>query len=84
MRKITPPQKRILEKLIFPEPYEKVLEETGMHQGELRDELINLISFGYIVAYETDTGLEQKLEFYDTDNLQLFTFQATKQGLAEI
>lgn len=81
MPTITSVQKLILEKLIFPEPFERILEETGLHTGTLRDELINLLSYGYVEAHETSNGREQDIDFYDTDNLQLFSFRATKQGL---
>lgn len=81
MTKPTEPQKRILDKLLYPEPFEKVQEETGMEYGVLRDELISLINYGYIVAYESDSGSEANIHFYDNDNLHLFTFKATKQGL---
>lgn len=84
MNKPTPPQKQILDKLLYPEPFEKVQEETGMDYGVLRDELISLISYGYIVAYESEEGPEADIHFYDNDNLHLFTFKATKQGLTAL
>lgn len=74
----------MLERLIFPEPFEVVMEETGLQYGELRDDLINLISFGYIEAYEQSGQKIALVNFYDTDNLQDFTFRATKKGLSAI
>ncbi|TYP94843.1 hypothetical protein LX73_0132 [Fodinibius salinus] len=83
-RKISQTEKRVLEKLIFPEKYQDILEETGLLHGELRDDLINLLSFGFIEAYERSGNKISLTSFYDTDNLQDFTFQATSKGLGEI
>lgn len=82
--KITKTEKRVLERLIFPEKFQDILEETGLMQGELRDDLINLLSFGFVEAYERTGNKISLTSFYDTDNLQDFTFQATSKGLAEI
>lgn len=83
-RKISKTEKRVLEKLIFPEKYQDILEETGLLHGELRDDLINLLSFGFVEAYERSGNKISLTSFYDTDNLQDFTFQATSKGLGEI
>lgn len=83
-RKITNTEKQVLEKLIFPEKFEVILEETGLLHGELRDDLINLLSFGFVEAYERNGNKISLTSFYDTDNLQDFTFQATSKGLTEI
>lgn len=83
-RKISISERKVLERLIFPEPFEVVMEETGLQYGELRDDLINLISFGYIEAYEESGHKIALVNFYDTDNLQDFTFRATKKGLSAI
>jgi len=83
-RKITKTEKRVLEKLIFPEEFQVILDETGLLHGELRDDLINLLSFGFIEAYERSGNKISLTSFYDTDNLQDFTFQATSKGLTEI
>ncbi len=82
--KITKTEKRVLERLIFPEKFQVIMEETGLLQGELRDDLINLLSFGFVEAYERTGNKIALTSFYDTDNLQDFTFQATSKGLAEI
>jgi len=83
-RKITKTEKQVLEKLIFPEEFQVILEETGLLHGELRDDLINLLSFGFVEAYERSGNKISLTSFYDTDNLQDFTFQATSKGLTEI
>ncbi len=82
--KITKTEKRVLERLIFPEKFQDIMDETGLMQGELRDDLINLLSFGFVEAYERTGNKISLTSFYDTDNLQDFTFQATSKGLAEI
>ena len=83
-RKITKTERRVLERLIYPEKFQVILEETGLLQGELRDDLINLLSFGFVEAYERNGDKIALTSFYDTDNLQDFTFQATSKGLSEI
>ncbi|PAU95833.1 hypothetical protein CK503_01895 [Aliifodinibius salipaludis] len=82
--KITKTEKQVLERLIFPEKFQVIMEETGLLQGELRDDLINLLSFGFVEAYERSGNKIALTSFYDTDNLQDFTFQATSKGLSEI
>lgn len=82
--KVTKTEKRVLERLIFPEKFQDIMEETGLMQGELRDDLINLLSFGFVEAYERTGNKISLTSFYDTDNLQDFTFQATSKGLSEI
>lgn len=83
-RKITNTERQVLEKLIFPETFQDILEETGLLYGELRDDLINLISYRLIEAYERSGNKIALTSFYDADNLQDFTFRATSKGLAEI
>lgn len=83
-RKITSSEQVVLEKLVFPETFEVVKEETRLQYGELRDDLINLLSFGFIEAYERQGTAITLSAFYDSDNLQDFTFRATKKGLSAI
>lgn len=84
-RKITVTERKILDKLVFPEAFEVLLEETGLQYGELRDDLINLVNFGFVEAYEKKGDAPAHFDgFYDSDNLQRFTFRATSKGLAAI
>lgn len=83
-REVTTSERSVLERLIFPERFSTIQEETGLQYGELRDDLINLMSFGYIEAYERRGNKIALTSFYDADNLQEFTFRATKRGLSEI
>jgi hypothetical protein len=83
-RKITKTEQQVLEKLIFPETFQDILDETGLLYGELRDDLINLLSFHLVEAYERSGNKISLTSFYDADNLQDFTFRATSKGLTEI
>lgn len=82
--KITPSERSVLERLIFPEPFATIMEETGLQYGELRDDLINLLNFGFVETYQFKGKKITITEFYDSDNLQNFTFRATSKGLAAI
>ena len=74
----------MLKCLIFPEPYEVILEETGSNIGALRDDLINLINYRLIEVINYDKLEEEGTSFYDADNLHQFSFRATKTGLKHI
>jgi len=82
--KITSSELSILERLVFPEPFSIIMEETGLQSGELRDDLINLLNFGFVEAYEFKGQRITSTGFYDADNLQKFTFRATSRGLSAI
>jgi len=82
--KITSSEHSILDQLVFPESFAKIMEETGLPYGELRDDLINLLNFGFIEAFEDDERRVTPSGFYDADNLQDFTFRATSKGLSAI
>lgn len=82
--KISTSERNVLKRLIFPEEFEIIMEETGLQYGELRDDLINLLNFGYVEAYEKSKNKITLTSFYDSDNLQQFTFRATQKGLKAI
>lgn len=84
MRKLIPSEKLILKSLIFPEPYEVLLEETGASRGALRDDLINLVNYRLIDVVDLDEDGSSRSSFFDADNLQDFSFRATKLGLKQI
>lgn len=84
MRKLFPSEKQVLRCLIFPESYDVILEETGSNIGALRDDLINLINYRLIEVMDEDHTPQVGTSFYDTDNLQNFSFRATKTGLKHI
>lgn len=83
-RKVSTSERLVLGRLIFTESFSTILEETGLQYGELRDDLINLMSFGYIEAYTSRGGRIALTSFYDADHLEDFAFRATKKGLTAI
>ena len=86
MRKLFSSEKQILERLIFTESYEVLLDETGLHIGALRDDLINLINYRLIEVIHSDNSSisVNGVSFYDSDNLHELSFRATKMGLKYI
>lgn len=82
MRKLLPSEKEVLARLIFPESYHVILEETGLSTGALRDDLINLMNYHLIEV--VDTSGDAGTSYYDADNLQDFSYRATKTGLKHI
>lgn len=83
MPDITKQQRQILARLIYPESFEDILDETELHRGALRDELIQLVNSGHVTVASSDDK-ESSIPFYDSDNMHLFAFQATKSGLKQI
>ncbi|MGB0346577.1 MAG: hypothetical protein ACPGGA_03770 [Balneolaceae bacterium] len=84
MRKLFPSEKKILARLIFPEPYDVLLDETSLPAGALRDDLINLINYRLVEVVNFEKDSVNGTSFYDADNLQDFSFRATKTGLKHI
>jgi hypothetical protein len=82
--KITSSERSVLERLVFPETFARIKEETSQDSGELRDNLINLLNFGFVEAFEGSGQRITSTGFYDSDNLQDFTFRATRKGLSAI
>jgi len=81
--KLTKSEKTILRELIFQEPFEHLITETGYTYGTIRDDLIKLINHSYIEVFDTLSGRSIS-PFYDSDNIQRFSFKATKTGLKSI
>lgn len=81
--KLTLSEKEILGLLIYPEPFHQILEESQIPYGAVRDDLMNLISHGYVDVYLID-GSRPISPFYDTDHLEQFAYKATKNGLKAI
>ncbi len=81
--KLTRSEIEILGYLIYPETFARILEETGMNSGALRDDLTHLVSHGYVEVLEID-GKRSVSPFYDIDRLHLFAFRATRSGLSAI
>lgn len=81
--KLTPSEKIILRELIFQEPFEHLLSETGFTYGTLRDDLITLINHRFVEVFDKNSGTPASA-FYDSDNIERFFFKATKTGLKRI
>lgn len=79
MHKVTSTQQAILRNLLYPEPYNRLLNETSVDAGTLRDELISLINQGFVEVYDDDNDTGTR--FYDSDQMHLFQFRATSKGL---
>lgn len=80
--KLTGSEKRILRELIFPESFDHIINETELSYGEIRNDLIQLMNHGYIEVYHSDS--KQSGNYFDSDNVQFFSFKATKTGLKKI
>lgn len=81
--KLTNSEKSILRELIFAEPFEHIQDETGLTFGAIRDDLIKLINHGFIEVFEKNTSRSVS-PFYDSDNIDQFSFKATSRGLKSI
>lgn len=83
MKKLTKSELKIVERLIFPETFEVIKEETRMQYGELRDDLMNLVNYRFVEVVDADNR-DAKLAFFDSDKIGDFSFRATKIGLKSI
>lgn len=81
MRKLTNSERTVIERLIFPESFDVIMEETEMLYGELRDDLMNLVNYRLVEVVNNDEYNDSKMSFYDSDNIKEFSFRATKSGL---
>lgn len=84
MRKLSSSEKKILNRLLFPESFDVIQEETKLQFGEIRDDLINLISYRLIEVVDTEKPEPNGTSFYDSDNIRNFTFRITKSGMKHI
>ena len=81
--KLTPSERQILDLLIYPETFDNIIKESGLARGTVRDDIMNLVSHGYIEVYEKN-GKDTVSPFYDSDHLEEFAFKATRSGLKAI
>jgi|TARA_R110001599_G_scaffold84130_2_gene226799 hypothetical protein len=84
MRKLTKSEKTVIERLIFPESFDVIMEETNMQFGELRDDLMNLVNHRFVEVVNFESDKDSKMAFYDSDNIKDFSFRATKTGLKSL
>jgi hypothetical protein len=81
MRKLTPSERNILDRLIFPEPFEVIKEETQLQQGELRDDIINLMNSRLIEVVDPEHPNQNGTIPFDSDNVQDSTYRITQSGI---
>ncbi|MEX0894463.1 MAG: hypothetical protein WDZ36_01800 [Balneolaceae bacterium] len=81
--KLTATERHILSFLIYPESFHQLLEESGLQRGSLRADLMHLVSHGYIEVYLADQETLVS-PFYDTDNMEQFSYKATRTGINAI
>lgn len=84
MRKLTPSERKILDRLIFPETFDIIQEETELEYGEIRDDLINLMSHHLVEVVDPDQPESGDTIFSDADNLKNFTFRITNSGIKHL
>jgi hypothetical protein len=82
MIELNPLQRQILRSLIFPEPFDTLVEEVKASQPVIAAELKQLITKGLVQPMEADaSGRFMPSIYYDTDNMRAFHYQITAQGL---
>jgi hypothetical protein len=81
MRKLSPSEKKILDRLIYPEPFEVIQEETQLAYGEIRDDLINLMNSRLIEAVDPDNPNSNTTGPFDSDNVKDSTYRITNSGI---
>lgn len=84
MRKLSLSEKKILNRLIFPESFDVIQEETELQFGEIRDDLINLMSYHLVEVVDADKPQPNGTSFYDADNIRDFSFRITKSGMKHL
>lgn len=81
MRKLTPSERKILDRLIFPEPFEVIQEETKLGYGEIRDDLINLMNSRLIEVVDPKNATNNSTYVFDADHVKDSTYRITKSGI---
>ncbi|WP_103665041.1 hypothetical protein [Gracilimonas amylolytica] len=81
MRKLTPSEKKILDRLLYPEPFEVIQEETQLAYGEIRDDLINLMNSRLIEAVDPDDPNASTTNYFDSDNVRDSVYRITNSGI---
>lgn len=80
---LTELQFEILDAIYFVEPLEHILEDVGEPRPIVLDELKHMIDRGWVQVMQEDgtSGDYVRTNIFDSDNLQLYRFLATKDGL---
>ncbi|MFP8488593.1 hypothetical protein ACKGJO_05775 [Gracilimonas sp. Q87] len=81
MRKLSPSEKKILDRLLYPEPFEVIQEETQLAYGEIRDDLINLMNSRLIETVDPENPNANTTNSFDSDNVKDSTYRITNSGI---
>jgi len=80
---LTDVQFQILDSVYFVESFAHIVEEAMEPAAVVKDELRTLIDRGYIqvMMFDQNKGDFSRTTIYDADNIQDYSFLATKDGL---
>ncbi len=80
---IDPLEMDVLNCLYFVEPFETILEETGLSPAIAGDVLKILISKKWVTPMKFDETEQEYIRsfIYDTDHMNDYRYMATKEGL---
>lgn len=73
----------ILDSLYFVEPFDRIIEESGLSESVVKDELRNLIAarLVQVMAFDEKSKDYIRSTMYDADNMRDYHYLATKEGL---
>lgn len=73
----------ILDSLYFVEPFDRIIEESGLPESVVKDELRNLIAgrLVQVMAFDEKSKDYIRSTMYDADNMRDYHYLATKEGL---
>ena len=75
----------ILRALLFPEPFDTLVEEIKEKQPIIGAELKFLIGKGFVLPMEEGRdGSFKPSIYYDTDNMRAFRYQVSAKGLQHL
>jgi len=70
-------ERQVLSRLIFPERFEELLEETRIPENILGDILRQLLHHRLVLAVPAEEG---SAVFYDVDDLRLYRYRLSRKG----
>lgn len=73
----------ILDSLYFVEPFDRIIDESGLSESVVKDELRNLIAarLVQVMAFDEKSKDYIRSTMYDADNMRDYHYLATKEGL---
>jgi hypothetical protein len=82
--RVTDSQRALLRRMIFHETFSELLDETGLHAGVVRDDLLTLLHKGYVEVFLDGASEPVRQMAYDSDHLNQYLFRASHSGLRQI